>query len=318
MKRLFQILQLILFVAPTMGGGACGGSRIQTPYKVPALTLQEQRWETAHQQERNGKMVKALHGYKELCEDKESYMRACYDVCRLLFDEQQHEQARKCAVQYIEHYPESTFASISGKKLASSYAQNDEHAVGVSVLMTLSRQCQKSDVWDSLIFEVARLYRSLDNVGEEEKALRRIVSKGRWGSQLWDNSLWRVIQIQQEKGDVKAEEKYILKMLNAQEKSVLIASYNSPYYDDALYRLGQLYQQQGMFGDAYDAYSKLADWETSRFADDALFSCASVAHQQGHIERACTHLMQLIDEMSASSSYKKAVEHFHQWRCDKQ
>ncbi|MBN2715818.1 MAG: tetratricopeptide repeat protein [Deltaproteobacteria bacterium] len=294
---------------------ACGAPASNTEYRPPRPSRVEQQWQVAHQLEKSGEQEAAVAKYSALCHGMSQYSRACYDACRVIFEIPDEKRGRACAKQFIIKYPNDGLAPTLVGTVANSFKNSGGHEMGAVWLSELARQVEQSDVWDSIHYERAKIFRDSGTQAEEENALMEVVALGRWGSQLWDNAIWRMINIQRAKGDDAKEEALLQRMLSNLEESRLIASYNSPYYDDALFRLGELYWERADFKNAYNAFQRLTTWKTSRLRDDAMLQCAIIRKHQGDISGACAHLKQIFDRFPGSSSIRKAKNMQDDWHC---
>ncbi|MBN2344192.1 MAG: tetratricopeptide repeat protein [Deltaproteobacteria bacterium] len=293
---------------------ACGANNRESSYEPSVPTAAEKAWEVAHRLEGQGQSSEAIAAYHSLCNGVHAYSRACYDECRLTFDVGRISEGRFCADAFVRAHPDSALAPVAAKSIARSYRKEKAYEKGADALLYLAEQVQGTDVWDSLMYAVASLYRSAGSIAKEESTLMGIIEHGRWGSQLWDNAIWRVIAIQKEKKDDVAEEALIRKMLAAREDSRLIASYHSPYYDDALFRLGMIYLERGDDDNAYRAFKKLSTWKSSRLKDDAVVECARIKMKIGNKDDACELLDDVI-RTSGSSSARRAKRYSSEWNC---
>ena len=294
---------------------SCWAPERVSTYKPPEPTVVEKEWEKAHQLERSGDVNGAIEKYGVLCRGAASYARACYDECRAMLDVAVDERSRACAASFVIQNPNSGLAPAMVRAVSNSYHFDSEQLAGADWLAQLALKVKKTDVWDSVHFERAKLFRSLEMLNEEEAALMEVVSLGRWGSQLWDNAIWRAIAIQRINKNDQKEEQLLLQMLSKKEDSRLIASYNSPYYDDALFRLGELHLERTETQKAYDVFQRLSTWETSRLRDDAMLQCAMIKKVQGDVTAACLHLKLLLERMPESGSVRKAKKMIKDWRC---
>lgn len=134
-----------------------------------------------------------------------------------------------------------------------------------------------------------------------------VTTYDRWESQLWDDAMWRLIQIYKASGNALEEEQHIEALLATRESSWAIGSYNSPFHDDALLRLGYIYFERGSHDRAKACFEELAAQETSRLSDDALLGLARVERAGGRKEAAC-RLLQRIASMTAASERRRAAD----------
>ena len=294
---------------------SCGAPERVSVYHPSALTAAEREWNKVHALEDTGDYRGAAAQYAALCNGKEQYPRACYSECRALLEIPDIPTALTCARDFLIKHPNYALAPSLVRKVANSFGSNSQYLEGADWLAGLLEAVRQTDVWDSIQFERARLFREAGMTPLEEDALNHVVELGRWGSQLWDNALWRLIEIQHAYGNDQKEETLLLQMLSRKVESRLIASYNSPYYDDALFRLGALYRRRNELNKAYSAFWRLSTWDTSRLRDDALLQCAEIKRDTDEPQKACSLLKRLITEFAESSSVRKAKKLSDTWGC---
>ena len=309
-----KISPVICFAIVIYSAG-CGPAHSPLPY-IP--TKGETALDNAYQLEKEGKLAEACKIYKSWCQKGGIDGRTgCYYRTRILYKMDNIDKARKISVLFILKFHDSALALPAVKRFARSFEESNQFKQGTEILTELAKKLKGTDLWDSILYEKAKLYKKMGKTAEETQTLSFIVQKGRWGSQLWDNALWRQIEIAQEANDLATEEQYIKKMLEAKESSRLIASYNSPYFDDALFALGHLYIKQKRYNDAFKAFTRLSTWKTSTLKDDGLLWSAKVMYLQNQYKKACKILFKLKKKMADSSSFKKACNLLKEWRCQK-
>jgi len=297
---------------PLVAAVGCGPAGEYVP---PGFSPTEAAWEQVHAEERAGSLGAAAEGYRALCEAEPEFVRACYDRARVLFDAGRTDEARAEALRFAIDHHESALAPVVVKRLSASYADAGEAETGVAALEDLASRTEGTDVWDSAIFEVARLHRSRGDAENESRALAKVVDLGRWGGQLWPDAIWRLTELASDRGDHAEEERLLEKLIAAREESRLIASYDTKFHGDAYLRLGKLLLDEGKLDPAYATFMKLAAWETSRKRDDGYYWAAVVRLRQGRAADACALLRVLLVKMPWSNSVDDAADLMREARC---
>ncbi len=288
-----------LFVA------GCGSG---TRYTPPGFTPQELEWERYHDAEKAGRLDEAADGYESMCLANPPYRRACYDHARVLDKAGKKLLCAQSAARFVSRFPGDALAPTGVKLVGRCYLDIDRADDGIAALEELADDVKGKDAWDSVVYRIAKLHRSRKDTGSEERALEKIVNKGRWESQLWDNSIWRLIEISRERGDIEAERRRLKKLLDSRERSYLIASYNFSHHDDALLRLGEINFQENQLEEARALFMELANWKTSRMRDDGYLWAARVRLRQGKNGKACRLLAKIVEKMPAANTRKEAIE----------
>lgn len=276
---------LLLFVS------AC---RPHAPHVADPRSIHEIQWDAAHDAEDGERLAEADTGYRLLCEKDPPYVRACFDRARLLYRTDTAAAAREASIRTILRFPNEAFVQSLVKRTARSYLDADAVAEGVTALTALERKMKNDEARDTVLFEIARLARAGNDVAAETETLTTLVrSFGRWQSQLWDDAVWRLSQICRETNELNAEIEWLNTLLAERESSRLIGSYASPYHDDGLLRLGEIFLEAGRFEAAESMFSDLAATSTSRLKDDGALGLARVDLARGHVRAACEKLRRI-------------------------
>jgi tetratricopeptide (TPR) repeat protein len=284
-------------------------------YEPPGFTPAEAEWEAHHAEERAGDLAAAAEGYRAQCADDPKFPRACYDLARVLFEMDRTAEARAATTDFAVAHHENALAPVAVKRLSASYADAGEADSGVTALEELAARTAGTDVWDSIVFEIARLHRKRGDATSEARALSKIVARGRWGTQLWPDSLWRLVELAAARGDRAEEQRLLERLIAAREESRLIASYDTKFQAEAYLRLGKLLFEDGKLDKSYATYMKLAAWESSRQRDDAYYGAAVVRMRQGRAADACALLRVVCDKLPWSSSIDEVVGLMREARC---
>ena len=299
------IAAIIAAAALIVASPGCGPA---SAYAPPGFTLEEWAWEEHHAAERAGDLEAAVAGYRALCEAEPGYARACYDRVRVLFEMGRTGEARAETMELVVAHPSHALSPTAVARLAASYEEGADPGAGIAALEGLEERVRGTDVWDSTVYELARLHRGRGDGAGEAGALARIVAEGRWGSQLWDDAIWRSVELASSRGERDKERRLLEKIVASQEESRLIGSYNSKYHDDALLRLGRLLLEDGRLEEAHGAFERLMAWKTSRLRDDGTYWAAVVRLRQGRAADACALLHEISSKMVWSNSVDDAAE----------
>jgi tetratricopeptide (TPR) repeat protein len=282
----------------------CGGHRRRADH---VHDDEEAKWDIHHEAERAGRIEEALAGYWAMCQRTPAFVRACFDYARLTFEVEPIREARKITRKTILRFPNDALCQSAVKRLRRSY--RDELDAGIRELGRLAKETEGKGVHDTVLFEVARLARSADDPERESGTLLKLVSRyDRWESQLWDDAVWRLIEIYRDTKERSAEKKWLRKLLDAREKSALIGSYNSPYHDDALLRLGEIQMAENRQEEALATFMELGRDKKSRLRDEGLLGAARVREALGDTAEACRLLRKIIVELDATGSGRRKAE----------
>jgi tetratricopeptide (TPR) repeat protein len=146
----------------------CGPNKPYPEYRPSALELE---WDEYHRAELDGRTEEAEVGYNGMCSNDPPYPRACYDLSRMLFDVGRKEEARRASAVFIERFPDDGLAPSAAKRLARSYVEQQQWQEGISQLETLVVSCKDTDVHDSLLYQIAKMYSQSGNL---EKDLEQV------------------------------------------------------------------------------------------------------------------------------------------------
>ncbi len=274
----------------------------------------EKAWDSAYEHERSGKVDSARIGYRSLCQKDMPYVRACFDYARISYITESSAQARSISFQTLYKYPNEGLSQSLVKRIAQSFIDDDEGQRGIDELNRLAEKLNKTEIYDTLIYEAAKLCHFIGRFEQETAFLKIIVDEhSRWKSQLWDDSLWRLSQIAKDKNLVNEEIVWLEMLLKEQTSSRLIGSYYSPFRDKALYRLGEINLDKKLYNKAIEYFMELASIKTSRMRDDALLAAAIVEMERGKKSRACD-LIKSVFEIGGSAT-RAAKEKATEFSC---
>lgn len=277
----------------------------------------ELAWQQAHAIEKVGRFEEAARAYGALCAADPPLVRACQDELMVWFEAGDTKKARELAANFVRQHPEDAGVPSVARRLAHNFEESGDVEAGARELNTLADAVKGSEAQDTLLWELAGLWRRAQQPQEEKAALEQLVTAhGRWSSQLWDNALWRLAQLAGAAGDLRAEEAWLERLLESRQKSRIVGSYVSPLVDDALMRLAHIRQGRGDVKAAQKTLDELLDMETSLLADDALVLQATWLHQAGQKRQACQKINVVIDTMPDASERSKALSIREAWRCD--
>jgi|GEM_PF-5371265 len=265
-------------------------------YQPYAPSDAEQQWDRAFALERAGETNAAAAAFDALCQQESPYVRACYDRVRVSFSFEDLPTAHARAEAFVLQHPEHALAPSAVDWMLEGAHTSDERLALIARLQTLAGNVQGTDVWDSILYRIARLFAQLHDAEREREALLQIRALGRWHSQLYDDAMWRLISLAAEAGDSSAEEALLREFVATIETSWLIGSYHSRWHDHALQRLGDLLKRNGDARAAFRVYRQLGRWHTSRLRASGLLHAAEMAHQLQRRRTACRYLQVLLVE----------------------
>ncbi len=295
------VLMVVLLV------GCRPKGEVINPHYTP--TPEEQTWDRHHQAEMDERFDEALSGYLSMCGQEPPYVRACYDYARLHFDMARVTEGREIMTRTLTRFPNDGLAQSGVKRIARSYLDEDDVGGGVAALEKLAVAVEDTELHDTVLFEIARLQRFAELADDEIDTLERLIATyNRWKSQLWDDAVWRLAALYQAKGDAATEQKLLIKLLDEKESSWLLGSYTSPFHDDALLRLGELFASEGKHQKAYAVYLTLSKMKTSRLAGAGSLGAARVKLTLGEREEACRLLSSLMAKGDTGPTLKEAKE----------
>ncbi|MCP4601818.1 MAG: tetratricopeptide repeat protein [Proteobacteria bacterium] len=283
----------------------CGGGT-HTPYSP---TPDEAELDQCLLSEKTNRHHEAEACYSAMCEREPPYQRACYDLSRLLFEIGRSNEAQKKTSEFVLRFPEHALAPVAVKRLARTWAKGGEWDRGIDALEDLAEKTVKSDVHDSVLFHMAELQRKAGRPKDEAGTLRRLIDTyGRWDSQLWDNAIWRLIALNREQGERETEKRLLKRLLDTKEPSWFIASYDSPFHDDAMLRLGRISFEDDDYKRAGKLFSELAKHKTSRLRDEGLIGLAELRLATGRRKDACKLLKKIIVDIPDANTARKAAD----------
>ena len=283
------------------------GCGAKDPSRGARADLLQTEWDICKQNEKLESLGDVEICYSRLCDPPHSFHRACLSEIKWLLKNHQSDKARLLAREFIEQYPDSAHAQSAVKKLATSFLIANQVEEGIVVFRGVEQKVAGREVHDTVLWALAGLHRELDQQLEEEQTLRVIIEKfDRWTSQLYDDALWRLGQIMQNAGRQNDEKVLLEQFVGTRESSWIIGSYNSPYLDDALLRLGEIALERKQWGPAAKYFLELSELESSRLRDEALVGSARVRFANGQIEKGCALLNQ-VQTIPAASARKEAL-----------
>lgn len=232
----------------------------------------------------------------KLCNASPPYIRACFDQVRLMYKTRSVQEARDASVELIMRFPNEALAPKAVKRLSRSYSKNDDIDVGIERLYSLSDKLERTDVWDTLLFESAALARVASHSEREQQLLERIARNcDRFESQLWDDTVWRLSRIAEQQKDFNQEKQWLMRLIDSHKSSWFLGSYTSPYYDDSLMRLGSIYLKEGNTQHALDTFEVLSKRKTSRKQNQGRLGVAKTLLEMKKKKAACQMLRVVIE-----------------------
>jgi tetratricopeptide (TPR) repeat protein len=229
--------------------------------------------------------------------------RAAYDRADVEIEQGDPEKGYAMLEALVHAHPRS---GVARHALSRYLIWLDERGGSERVLGYLDGvkpRLDRTELAETLAFERGRW---LERAGRREQALAQYLSvAARFPyprGAHWDDALWNASLLDEQLGRPGAAIGHLRRMLSEMEPSHLQGSYQRPRYDDAQYRIAELYRD-GIrdAGQARKEFRKVFDEHpTSVLRDDALWNEALLAKRQGDGAAACRALSLLVENLPDS------------------
>ena len=178
-----------------------------------------------------------------------------------------------------------------GASGALAYIQQQEGTLG------------KSELGETLAYERARILERAQRDDEALAAYLKVAERYPYPHGAhWDDALWNASLLEERLGRPERAVRHLRDLLSEMEPSHIQGSYQRPRYDDAQYRIAELYRDR--LADKTRARREFrrvySEHPTSILRDDALWNEALLASEQGDQRSACSALALLVDELPDS------------------
>jgi tetratricopeptide (TPR) repeat protein len=229
--------------------------------------------------------------------------RAAYDRADLEIEQGDREHGYRMLERLLHEHPKS---GIARHALARYLIRLDEQGGAERVLAYIESATpalSKGELAETVAFQKARW---LERAERYQPALAQYLEVARRfpypRGAHWDDALWHASLLEERLGRHRAAVEHLQRLLKEMEPSHLQGSYQRPRYDDAQYRIAELFRDR--LGDPARArleFEKLwTEHPTSPLRDDALWHHALLAKRQGDQRAACRALSRLIKEIPES------------------
>jgi tetratricopeptide (TPR) repeat protein len=265
----------------------------------------EARYRAAVSLRRAGRHAAAAKLFADLARspDNERAARAAFDRAKLEIDRGSEARGHELLGRAIAEYPDSGLAPAALRRHVRYLHAHGGHAAVFAYLDQALAQLDGSELSEYLHYEYAR---ALEKSGQVRAALARYLQVARRfdypHGALWDDSLWHASRLEEQRGDYRAAVGHLRRMLAEREPPSSPGTYNRPRYDDAQFRIAELYRDR--LGDAGSARREFLALFTrhpdSPLRDDALWSAALVARSEGDTEAVCDALRPLVEDLPHS------------------
>lgn len=229
--------------------------------------------------------------------------RAAYDRADIEIEQGDPQKGYAMLEALLHAHPKS---GVARHALSRYLVWLDERGGSERVLAYIDgakARLDRTDLAETLAFERARW---LERAGQRDAALAQYLSVAQRfpypRGAHWDDALWYASLLEEQLGRPGRAIEHLRRMLSEMEPSHLQGSYQRPRYDDAQYRIAELYRDG--VRDASQArreFRKVFDEHpTSVLRDDALWHEALLARRQGDGAAACRALSLLIEDLPES------------------
>lgn len=229
--------------------------------------------------------------------------RAAYDRADIEIEQGDPKKGQAMLERLLHDYPRS---GVARHALARHLDWLDEQGGSERVLAYLEQAnaaLSKTELAETLAFEKARV---LERAGRDAEALAQYLAVARRfpypRGAHWDDALWYASGLEVRLGRPARAVEHLERMLAEMEPSHLQGSYQRPRYDDAQFRIAELWRDQ--LSDPARARREFRavfqEHPTSTLRDDALWQEAVLASRAGDGAAACGALELLLEHLPDS------------------
>jgi tetratricopeptide (TPR) repeat protein len=229
--------------------------------------------------------------------------RAAYDRADLEIEQGDRQKGYRMLERVLHEHPRS---GVARSALSRTLIRLDEQGGVDRVLAYIERTThllEKTELAETLAYQKARW---LERAERYEPALAQYLEVARRfpypRGAHWDDALWNASLLEERLGRHLAAVDHLRRLLREMESSHLQGSYQRPRYDDAQYRLAELYRDRlGDLARARLEFEKVwLEHPDSPLKDDALWHFAILAKRMGDPRGACSSLSRLLKEVPDS------------------
>ena len=236
------------------------------------------RYRLAYLYELQGEFAQAIEAYSAIAADPGAAVdqypaQALYRVGRIQLDELgEIDSAFNTWDRAILTFPNSDFSEDSMTSILRIWRSEANRDALLGWLSERSSQLARTEIGDNLLYWTARVL--VDEFADYETALplfvRVYTDYSRGG--LWDDAMWHAAGCLGSLQRIDDEYTLLESFIDRREVSLMVADYDSSWYNDALYRMAEIHEQRGDTDGAVAVWSRfMATFPLSIEADDVAF-----------------------------------------------
>lgn len=266
----------------------------------------EARYRAAQSLRRAGRGNEAARLLTTIADDaraNERKARAAYDRADIEIEGGDPAKGQAMLERLVHEHSSSGVAVHAARRHLSWLEDQGGIERALAWIDRVSPRLAQTPLAETLAYDKARL---LESAGRTAAALAQYLEVARrfpypQGAH-WDDALWNASLLEERLGRHRAAIEHLRRLLSEMEPSHIQGSYQRPRYDDAQYRIAELYRDR--LGDPARARREFhrvwTDHPTSLLRDDALWHEALLAKRLGDERAACSALELLVDELPDS------------------
>jgi hypothetical protein len=258
---------------------------------------EEARFRAAASFARAGASERAQAEYARLAAKPEGDRapRAEYERIRLERLGGNADAAHADLLAFLRRFPDSGLAPAALDECLRWYEEHSTERAALAWLDGEIAAIGRTELGEALEYRRARLLDSMGQTRRARDAYRALAKRYPYPrGAYWDDALWYASKADERLGDYSAALADLNRMLAEREPAYLQGSYTRSRYDDAQYRIAELYRDA--LGDpraARRAFDRVfTEHETSTLRDDALWNEALLARPDDPTD-ACRVLARL-------------------------
>lgn len=267
---------------------------------------EEARFRAAASFARAGRSDDAQALYRKIAAQNppgERAARAEYERIRLVRQGGRPDLAQRDLRRFVRTFPSSGLVRQAVDECLRWFS---EHSTPKATLQWLDGEIAAAghdEAGEVLAYRRARLFDDTNETRRARDAYLAVATRYPYPrGAYWDDALWYASLADERLGDFPAAISHLNRMLAEKEPAYLQGSYARPRYDQAQYRIAELYRDKlGKLAEARRAFDRVfTDHPTSRLRDDALWNEALIARRQNDSDGACRVLYRLAEALPES------------------
>lgn len=236
------------------------------------------RYRLAYLYELQGEFAQAIEAYSAIAADPGDGLdqypsQALYRIGRIQHDEfGEIDTAFNTWDQAILTFPNSDFTEDSMTAIMRIWRRESNRDALLGWLAERASQLAPTEIGDNLLYWTARVL--VEEFSDYETAFPlyvRVYTEYPRGG-LWDDAMWRAAGCLGSMQQIDEEYALLESFIDRREISIMVADYDSGWYNDALYRMAEIHEQRGDTDGAIAVWTRFMEtFPLSIEADDVAF-----------------------------------------------